>query len=192
MYLNPDVVGQSSQMKNGSWIARIGMAQLWFLPTMQRNNWRRKKIFRDCINIPIGYLFVGHWTVPEHLSHTKVKVWPANWDCRVCISLLTGIGLKRGLWWRQGLSRNVRLMRFVPGSMTWTIKWWWWLRPVIPLGLLHGFVPKIIFLCYYVFRRIVSMPCGRLNRWILVWNWSLPKEEAIISMLFTCRILFVN
>ena len=26
--LNPDVVGQSSQMKNGSWIARIGMAQL--------------------------------------------------------------------------------------------------------------------------------------------------------------------
>ena len=49
------------------------------------------------INIPIGYLFVGHWTVPEHLSHTKVKVWPANWDCRICISLLTGIGLKRGL-----------------------------------------------------------------------------------------------
>ena len=28
MYLNPDVVGQSLQMKNGSWIARIGMAQL--------------------------------------------------------------------------------------------------------------------------------------------------------------------
>ena len=43
------------------------------------------------------YLFVGHWTVPEHLSHTKVKVWPANWDCRICISLLTGIGLKREL-----------------------------------------------------------------------------------------------
>ena len=40
---------------------------------------------------------VGHWTVPERLSHTKVKGWPANWDCRICISLLTGIGLKRGL-----------------------------------------------------------------------------------------------
>lgn len=96
MYLNPDVVGQSLQMKNGSWIARIGGSAL-FCQLCKETTGGEEKSSMGLYKYSGDYLFVGHWTVPERLSHTKVKGWPANWDCRICISLLTGIGLKREL-----------------------------------------------------------------------------------------------
>ncbi len=36
------------------------------------------------------------------VTYKKVKGWPANWDCRICISLLTGIGLKKGALMKTG------------------------------------------------------------------------------------------
>ena len=168
-----------------------GWRSFWLLPTMQRNNWRWKKIFRDCINIPIGYLFVGHWTVPERLSHTKSEGLARRIGIVGFVyQFLTGIGLKGALWSHWWAFKECEgLCGLLPGSMTWTIKWWWWLRPgIIPLGLCTGLFPEnnIIPLFTYVFRRIVSMPCGRLNRWILLL-WEIGRYRKR-KRLFRCYL----